>query len=209
MPSRFTTAQFVRASQQLFLVLVSLAVLLIGAIVYAQDVLPSPAAPSASADTMMGWFLKLLLAALIAVAVWGGKKLTDLLAAKVAQTNQNGAQSLGWSLVNKLWLKAQASGGKILAKERPLLEKILSDGVVTADEFKVFAAAVAQDLRDIAAEEIPLIAGLMGGNSVVNTFVDGFAAKVAHQLLNGQAGAAPTQSPLPSVVPAPTPASPQ
>lgn len=202
---RPTPLQFVIASLKLIFTLLTFGALLVATIAFAQDSLP---APSTSGDTVMGMVLKGALALTILVGGWAGTKLSGFLSAKTTQTNQTAAQALGWSLTNKVWLKAQAVGGKLLAKERALMDSILSDGVITADEFKTFASAIAQDLRDIAAEEIPMLAGLLGGNQVANTIVEGFATKVAHQLLV-TGSAAPTQSPLPSVIPPQAVPSPQ
>ncbi len=131
---------------------------------------------------------------------WAAVKLTQFLGAKTTQVNSNGAQTLAWSLINKVWLKAQAVGGKLIAKEKVLLEKILSDGVVTPEEFNTFKSAISTDLRDIAAEELPILGSLIGGQGAVSTLLEGFASKIAHQIITGQVGGAPSPSPIAGAV---------
>lgn len=178
--------------------------LLLGTMAFA-DVAAAPA--GASTDTILGWVLKGVLTLTILAGGWGAVKLSGFLLAKTQQTNMNSAQSLTWSLTNRIWLKAQAVGGKLIAKEKALLEKILADGVVTPDEFVAFKSAIATDLREIATEEIPALSGLIGGQGPITALIEGFASKVAHNLISGQTGA-PTQSPLVNTVPAPVAASP-
>lgn len=165
-------------------------------------------AAGASADTVVGWIFKALLGLLIGASTWVAVKVSKFLEAKQAQVGMNTAQTLAWSLTNKVWLKAQAVASKILAKEKALLDKILSDGVVTAEEFQTFKLAVENDLRDQVAEEIPMLGSLIGGSGPVSTLISGFASKVAHNLITGQTSA-PTQTPLPAAVPAPAVASPK
>lgn len=188
------------------------AIALLSFAAFAQDVLPTPAVSTPTTpDTIMGWVLKTLLAVLIAAAVWGAKKLTDFIAVKTAATGQTGAQQMKWSLIQTAWLKAQAVGGKLLAKEKPLLDKILADGVVTADEFVSFKNAVLIDLRDQLTEELPMLGSLFGGAGAVSSLLDGFATKVAHGLISGAPqtiSSAPMNLPAPVAAPAPAAAAP-
>ncbi len=182
-----------------------LSLLLLSALAFAQDVVaPVVVAPAATTpDTILGWVWKTALALALGGLAWVAVKVSGFLTAKQNQVGMSTAQTLAWSLTNKVWLKAQAVGSKLLAKEKDLLNKILSDGVVTADEFNLFKSAIANDLRDIATEELPLLGGLIGGAGPVSTLIEGFASKVAHNLITGQTSA-PTQTPLPSVAAAPS-----
>lgn len=193
-------AQLARASRFLFLLFVALA----GFAAFAQDVLPPPAPAPTTPDTILGWVLKGLLAVLFLVGAWGAKKLTDLISANVDKAKATGINTTRWNLLQMAWLKAQAVGGKLLSKEKPLLDKILSDGVVTADEFTSFKNAILIDLRDQLLEEIPMLSGLIGGGGgAVSTILDGFASKIAHSMLNAGSTAGAAPSALPPSISAP------
>lgn len=195
---------FVRASRHvsfiasLIIFAIVSSALFFGGIAAAQEVVTPPAPGDGGGSAILGWVFKGALTLAILAGGWAAVKLTALIDAKTKQTGLSSTQSLIYSTINTVWLKAQATGSKLIAKEKPLLDKILSDGVVTAEEFQVFKAALVTDLREIAVQEIPILGNLLGGAGPANSIIEGFASKAAHALISGQTAAPTTAADKPA-----------
>ena len=168
---------------------------------FADVVVPDVLSPPPA--TVLGTILIAGLGLLLSVGAWAMKKLGDWIAARTAGVQAGTAQGIAVGLVNKIWMKAQVIGAKAVAKEKPLMEKILADGQVTHEEVVQLQQAILADLPEILKEEIPLFGTVLGmsTNGSVQSFLAGLAAKIATNILNpstGTAAAALSASPVKS-----------
>lgn len=165
---------------------------------YAQNVIPVDV--KSPTDTALGVVLKLALTGFVGVCIWLGVRLAKFLAAKTEQSQAGTLSAAGWSLTNRVWLKAQAIAAKLFSRERALVEKILSDGQVTPEEFSELKQKVLADLMEVVTQEVPLFGSLLGlvGDRNIAGFLEGVAAKVTHNILTG---AVPAPVPAPDPVP--------
>jgi hypothetical protein len=202
---------FNRAGRQLaaFLSVCIFLALTLAAVAVAQtvNVAPVTAATPADATTVMGWVLRALLGAGLILGGIACVWLTKFLAAQTEKTGQSTMHAAVIGIANKVWLLVQAVGSKLIAKEKPLLDKILSDGVVTAEEFNALKAAVVSDLRDQLSESLPMVKALLGNGteSGLTTVLEGLVAKFLHGYITGQIPTAPTTLPATGVPPVAAP----
>lgn len=183
---------------RLLAVVALFAICLFAAASYAQNVDVAPPAPGDAATSIVGWAMKLGLLGFVALASWAALKLSGFLTAKQQQAQAGTAASVGWSLTNRIWVKAQSIASKLYSRERALVEKILADGQVTPEEFSELKQKVLVDLKEVIVPEIPLLGPVLKlvGERDVNGFLEGIAAKVTHNVLAG-GGSPPTPLPPP------------
>ncbi len=155
---------------------------------------PQSAGDTSPTGVVLGLILKGLLALVLVAGAWAVMKTGELISAKAALATNSTSRSVAWGLVNNIWVKVQSAGSKVLAREKPLLEKVLADGKVTAEEFDMLKTQTVLILREVAAAEIAQLGPVLGifGDNAVGHFLDGFAAKVVTGLVTNQDAIAPT-----------------
>lgn len=205
-----THAEVARASRQLLTLLGSIGILLllfVGWSAFGQTV-DIPTVPvESTGKTLLGYiFIGIL--SLVALGIgWLVVRITVFVNAKTKDTTLSGASAFGWGLVNKAWMMTTNIGARLFARERDLIEKILSDGTVTPEEWKQLKDKIAIDIQVELKQELPMLAQFLGGSGALTSLIEGFAAKVTNGLLTqGKVPLALPAGEMPVVVPPPAPA---
>lgn len=198
---------FIRAGLQLSRV-IGLAVfmtLVLASAAMAQGVVvdSSTFAPPTDTSTVLGWVWKGVLALFLMAGSWAAWKLTKFLESQTVMAGQSTAHSALMGLTNRLWLTIQASGAKLIAKEKPMLETILGDGKVTPDEFLQLKTAIIADVKEIFAEQLPLVKSLLGGGTEAGlaSILEGMVSKFLHGMLTGSTPAIAAPPPVDAATP--------
>lgn len=149
-------------------------------VAFAQDAAP-PAPPASFLGSVYVWIVGAVGGAIVALSLAFGVFL-----------RAKAKDSAAWSLVNRLWVIMQSVVAHAEAELRPLFQKALEDGTLTAEEGAQLKKRALEIFKSEAADlvkQIPAVLGLSGDG--VGTFLSGLLERAVSSL---KPAAAPTSS---------------